>query len=138
MNKAYVAVLIFYAPMYYAAESREVDLQPYSIYKQAADKLLTQVPQHIKIGQRFSSEVLAHQLKLIVPKRVENHTLIENILYRDSPLQSEETVLLLLQINNAVSTEHEQALQKQQKKHYIWSGLTFAAFISTLAVVLSS
>lgn len=138
MNVVYVMMIYTCVFCCYAAENGRADAQPCSLYRQAADRMLANVPQQMRSRQGFSSEVLADQLKRIDYKRVENHALIEQILYQKSPLRSEEGALLLLQINNAVTIDTEQALQKQQKKHYLWSGLTFAAFISTLAVVLSS
>ena len=81
----------------FAAEDRSTSktgMVVYPLCKQAADKLIAGLPEDLKTV--ISPDVLSESLQRVIPKRVENHTLIEDILFQSNPFEEKGTGLLLL------------------------------------------
>lgn len=114
------------------------DVKPNSVYEQAAKKLVIGLPTSMKYQQLISSDKLAVQLQEVVPKRVENQTLIEDILHQDLPLKSEGTALLLLQINSMEGERYKYDLQDRESHYTKQLAIFFGLSLATLAAVLSN
>lgn len=154
MKMCSLLLMIAYANICRAADDDVCKMQPYSTCRLAADKLVDVLPKQVQIQQGISAQILAEQLERIGSKRVENRTLIEDILHQDSPLQSEGAVLLLLQVSSKASRDaadaqaaqqrsfsaqqrlREDALHSQEARHYAWSSAFFGMSLLTLAAVL--